>query len=110
MRLALVLLLLARGCGRALHAGSRRPSASTAFGPLSIATRRAEHAHATISRTVPTNNSSASGSSSSEIEGGAAGKIDHFKVVEVTGVCVASARLRASGCVQNLVPDTDEVC
>ena len=49
-------------------------------------------------------------------EEGAAGKIDDFKVVEDTGVCVASARLRASsahlrasGCVQNLVLDTDEV-
>ena len=42
-------------------------------------------------------------------EEGAAGKIDDFKVAEDRGVRVASARLRASGCVQNLVLDTDEV-
>ena len=42
-------------------------------------------------------------------EKGAAGKIDDFKVAEDIGVCVASARLRASGCVQHLVLNTDEV-
>ena len=39
----------------------------------------------------------------------AAGKINDFKVAKLTGVCVASARLRASGCVQNLALDSDHV-
>ena len=39
----------------------------------------------------------------------AAGKNDDFKVVEDTGACVASARLRAIGCVHNLVLHTEEV-